>query len=229
MSSSNDPSRATKMRSSPGSMSQARPAVLPAASPISKNASRMRRACGRMKSRAKRQTRAAERPPIPTIAGSIRMGFPALLEPGTGVGKRGARVASGHLRGTVGARGLGGVISILIIIYDSGIAWLSHSHREPNALALRFLSAENSQWNSARFAVISSGGDTEVQQFCGNWTSLPDISLRKQQEQPGGEPRSAATQLVKIPIDASENRRCLGDRRESRPFWYNIQFDLHCS
>jgi hypothetical protein len=43
-----------------------------------------------MKSRAKRQTGAAERPPIPTITGSIRMGSPALLEPGIGVGKRGA-------------------------------------------------------------------------------------------------------------------------------------------
>jgi hypothetical protein len=51
-----------------------------------------------MKSRAKRQTRAAERPPIPTIAGSIRMGSPALLEPGTGVGKRDG-VSFGQLRG----------------------------------------------------------------------------------------------------------------------------------
>jgi hypothetical protein len=50
-----------------------------------------------MKSRAKRQTSAAERPPIPTIAGSIRMGSSALLEPGTGIGKRdGAEF--GHLR-----------------------------------------------------------------------------------------------------------------------------------
>src|SRR5271168_1158540 len=43
----------------------------------------------------------------------------------------------------------------------------------------------------------------------GNWTSLPDISLRKQQEQPGREPQSAAIQLVRIPIDASENREVL--------------------
>jgi hypothetical protein len=81
------------MRSRTGSISQARAAVLPAATPINKKASMIRLAWGRMKSRDKRATSAAERAPLPGIAGCFRMSFPpAVLEAGTRLGKSGGDI-----------------------------------------------------------------------------------------------------------------------------------------
>ncbi len=64
----------TKMRSRTGCISQARSAVLPAAAPISRKAIAIRGACGRMKSRASRHTRAAVRAPSSRIGGFLNMG-----------------------------------------------------------------------------------------------------------------------------------------------------------
>src|SRR6266436_4541753 len=92
-----DPSRPTKMRSSTGCISQARSAVLAAASPISRAARAMRLACGRMNSRAKRTTSVTEYACLSRIAGYLRMGSPpAVLEAGAALGK-----AAGVYRGGV--------------------------------------------------------------------------------------------------------------------------------
>src|SRR5271166_3594243 len=85
-----DPSRATKMRSSTGCISQARNAVLAAATPINRPATARCRACGRMNSRARRKTSAKERAPFPRIAGYFRISSPPpVLEAGTRLGKGG--------------------------------------------------------------------------------------------------------------------------------------------
>ena len=73
ISSRSEPSRPTKIRSSTGCISQARAAVLPAAIPISKKATAIRGACGRMNSCAKRHTSAAVCAPPSRIGGFLSM------------------------------------------------------------------------------------------------------------------------------------------------------------
>ena len=69
-----DESRAMKMRSSTGSISQARSAVLPPASAMQKNASAIRGQWRQMKSRTSRRTSTDERAPCCGINVLSRMG-----------------------------------------------------------------------------------------------------------------------------------------------------------
>src|SRR5215467_7935723 len=89
------------MRSSTGCISQARSAVLAAATPISRKARAIRRTCGRMNSRARRATSATECAPFPRIAGYSRMGSPpAVLEAGDRLGKGGRSARFHAAKGT---------------------------------------------------------------------------------------------------------------------------------
>src|SRR5438445_12984120 len=76
------------MRSSTGCISQARDAVLAAASPISRAARAMRLACGRMNSRARRTTSETECACSARIGGYLRVGSaPGVLEAAALVGE----------------------------------------------------------------------------------------------------------------------------------------------
>ncbi len=90
--SSSEESRAMKMRSSTGCISQARSAVLPPAIAMQTNASAIRCQCRQMKSRTSRPMSTDERAPCCGIRVLSRIGLPPpVLEAGRVIGKAGCQ------------------------------------------------------------------------------------------------------------------------------------------